>query len=262
METQTDLLQFDKNYKAVLKVWNVTSSDEPDTNDSDPALTNPILTNILNQSANVTWILDIRTRRFTFISENTRELFGYEAVNYIDKGQIFHEGIKHPEDAANSWKLICSIWNVLTVIPAANRAGYKFSYDYRIIRPDGNVVRLLEQSSVLQQDSRGDITHLLGVCTDITQWKKNGTQLASLSSSKDKQYFLFNSESDGAKSILSKREIEILKLISEGHSSKYIADKLFISFHTVNTHRQKMIEKTNTKNTGGLVQFAVCNGLI
>ena len=61
---------------------------------------------------------------------------------------------------------------------------------------------------------------------------------------------------------LSKRELEIVKLMAEGYSSKLIADKLFISFHTVNTHRQRIIEKTNSKNTGGVVQFAVSHGLI
>jgi DNA-binding CsgD family transcriptional regulator len=118
---------------------------------------------------------------------------------------------------------------------------------------------------VLHQDINGNITHLLGVCNDITQWKKNGSQLASLTSTVDQKYYLFHSDNTSAikpKSILSKRELEIVKLMAEGCSSKHIADKLFISFHTVNTHRQKMIEKTNTKNTGGLIQFASFNGLI
>ncbi len=62
--------------------------------------------------------------------------------------------------------------------------------------------------------------------------------------------------------LLSKREKEVLKLIADGYSSKIIADMLRISFHTVNTHRQKIIEKTNAPNTGGLIQFALTNKLI
>ena len=264
METQIEKLHRNKNYNAVLDIWKVNKVSEMDSTET-LTINNPFLIDILNQSTCVTWILDLRTQKFTFVSDNTLEIFGYDSADYIRDGQMFHEGIKHPDDTVNSWKLVYNIWHVLSHIPSTSRSGYKFSHDYRIIKPDGKVARLLEQSSVLQQDSDGNITHLLGVCTDITQWKRNGTQLASLSSANEKQYFLFNSdhsESKNSKSILSKRELEILKLISQGHSSKYIADKLFISFHTVNTHRQKMIEKTNTKNTGGLVQFAVCNGLI
>jgi len=55
---------------------------------------------------------------------------------------------------------------------------------------------------------------------------------------------------------LSKREKEVLKLVTAGYSSKHIADQLCISLHTINTHRKKMIGKINTKNTGELVQHA------
>lgn len=232
--------------------------------ESSPVM-NQILLNVLNQSPCVTWILDLRTEQYNFITNNTIDFFGFDSVNYQIQGRCFHESIIHPDDTQNTRKLIQNVWKVLSIIPYDQMPNYKFSHDYRIVKPDGKVVRILEQNSVLQQDASGKITHLLGVCNDITQWKKTGTQLASLSSSIDKQYFLFTSDNTTAiqpKTILSKRELEIVKLISQGHSSKFIADKLFISFHTVNTHRQKMIEKTNTKNTGGLVQFAVCNGLI
>jgi DNA-binding CsgD family transcriptional regulator len=219
---------------------------------------------ILKHSSCVTWVLDVRDQSFDFISDNTLEYFGYEHLHYATQGHRFHENIKQHDDALNISKLNDCISNVLSQVAPKNRAGYKFSYDYRIIKPNGRMVRILEQNTILRQDSQGNITHLLGSCTDISLWKKSEQQLASLISENEKQYFLFTPESAGLKreSSLSKRELEILGLLAEGRSSKYIADKLFISFHTVNTHRQKMIEKTNTKNTGGLVQFAVFNGLI
>ncbi len=62
--------------------------------------------------------------------------------------------------------------------------------------------------------------------------------------------------------ILSKRELQIVKLIAAGYKSRDIAKELFISFHTVNTHRQKMIEKTNSKNTGELIQYVMTRKLI
>ena len=255
----------DNAFKNVAELWQArTVVKEPDPSEN-PAFTVPVLLNLFNQSPCVTWILDVHTQKFNFISTNTFDYFGYQSANYVMKGQSFHEETKHPDDLQNTKKLLREILQVLAVIPTASRANYSFSFDYRIIKPNGEAVRILEHNSVLQQDSEGNITHLLGVCNDITQWKRNETQLASLSSVTDKQYFLFTSDktkSTNPKTILSKRELEIVKLISQGHSSKYIADKLFISFHTVNTHRQKIIEKTNTKNTGGLVQFAVCNGLI
>lgn len=56
---------------------------------------------------------------------------------------------------------------------------------------------------------------------------------------------------------LTKRELEVLKLISDGHSSKQISEKLFISINTVETHRKKILLKLNVKNSVGMVKYAV-----
>ncbi|SHJ67248.1 two component transcriptional regulator, LuxR family [Hymenobacter daecheongensis DSM 21074] len=61
---------------------------------------------------------------------------------------------------------------------------------------------------------------------------------------------------------LSGRELEVLKLIAEGLTNAEIADKLFTSKRTIETHRQNIIEKTQAKNTAALVKYAVNQGLI
>ncbi|MCP9764447.1 DNA-binding response regulator [Lacihabitans soyangensis] len=61
---------------------------------------------------------------------------------------------------------------------------------------------------------------------------------------------------------LSGREIEIIKLIAEEHSTNVIAEKLFLSPATVETHRHNILKKLGIKNVVGLVKFAIKNGLI
>ena len=56
---------------------------------------------------------------------------------------------------------------------------------------------------------------------------------------------------------LSRREKEILELILEEHTTQEIAEKLFISFGTVETHRRNMLIKTGARNTAGLVRIAL-----
>ncbi len=56
---------------------------------------------------------------------------------------------------------------------------------------------------------------------------------------------------------LSRREKEVLKLILDEHTTQEIADKLFISFGTVETHRRNMLIKTGVRNTAGLVRTAL-----
>ena len=61
---------------------------------------------------------------------------------------------------------------------------------------------------------------------------------------------------------ISDREMEIIKLIAEGLSNKEVADKLFLSTHTVTTHRKNIMNKLGLNNTAGLVLFAVRENLI
>ena len=58
---------------------------------------------------------------------------------------------------------------------------------------------------------------------------------------------------------LTKREREILLLICDQYTNKEIAEKLFISRRTVDGHRNKMLEKTSSKNTVGLILYAIEN---
>lgn len=61
---------------------------------------------------------------------------------------------------------------------------------------------------------------------------------------------------------LTKREVEVLKKICEGSSSKEIAEILFISRHTVETHRKNLLKKLKVKNVATLVMFCKEIGLI
>lgn len=61
---------------------------------------------------------------------------------------------------------------------------------------------------------------------------------------------------------LTKREKEILKYIAEGKSNQQIADTLFISLRTVETHRFNLTQKLDVKNAAGLVKEAIKRGLI
>jgi DNA-binding NarL/FixJ family response regulator len=66
----------------------------------------------------------------------------------------------------------------------------------------------------------------------------------------------------GKSEIFSQREREVLGLLSAGRSSKEIADTLFITERTVESHRKNMLEKANAKNTVELIAYASTLGLV
>ncbi|HET7759586.1 MAG TPA: response regulator transcription factor [Gaiellaceae bacterium] len=62
--------------------------------------------------------------------------------------------------------------------------------------------------------------------------------------------------------VLTPRELEVLKLIAEAHTSKEIADELFISIKTVDRHRQNILEKLGMRDRVELTRYAIRRGLI
>ncbi len=61
---------------------------------------------------------------------------------------------------------------------------------------------------------------------------------------------------------ISRREIEIIAALSHGMSSQEISEKLFISVHTVDTHRRNIIQKIKAKNTAHLIRKSFELGLV
>ncbi len=62
--------------------------------------------------------------------------------------------------------------------------------------------------------------------------------------------------------VLSERELEIISLIADGYTNQQVAEKLFLSAHTVNTHRKNIMAKLGVNNTAGIVMYAVKANLV
>lgn len=71
-----------------------------------------------------------------------------------------------------------------------------------------------------------------------------------------------STEKQQRQKMLSPRELEVLKHFGEGMTNREIADKLFISIRTVETHKNNIMKKINLKTTVDLVKFALKNNII
>ncbi len=82
----------------------------------------------------------------------------------------------------------------------------------------------------------------------------------------NKLKYLINKQVEPKKHVpdetLSKREKDVLKLLAKGLSNKEISEQLFISPHTVITHRKNITRKLNIKSVAGLIVYAIINEII
>jgi DNA-binding NarL/FixJ family response regulator len=62
--------------------------------------------------------------------------------------------------------------------------------------------------------------------------------------------------------VISDRELEVIRFIAEGYTNVEIADRLFLSQHTVNTHRKNIMGKLGVNNTAAIVMYAVKTKLV
>jgi DNA-binding NarL/FixJ family response regulator len=99
--------------------------------------------------------------------------------------------------------------------------------------------------------------------TAIQTIRSGGTYISPLIAG-ELQYVLAGKKSRSAplKQLLNPREIEVLKLVGQGKSSKEIGDLLFISVPTVNTHRHNLKKKLNCKTLADLVRYALQSGIV
>jgi two-component system nitrate/nitrite response regulator NarL len=73
---------------------------------------------------------------------------------------------------------------------------------------------------------------------------------------------LISKPEEEEKGVLTSREIEILRLVAKEFNSRQIAEILFISERTVETHRKNILKKTGAANLVGLIKYAYANNLI
>lgn len=216
------------------------------------------LSRISNSGYNV---FDFCKREIIFYSPNFGQMLGYSPVDYEKTGQEFFSAKIHPEDALQLSLRSVSILKVFNNFSANDKLSYKMITEYRMLNSQGKYTWLIEQYQLIELDKKGQIWLMMGV-VDISPNQEEGRgskcQLLNFRTGE----FILMDVPQKPQMELTKREMEILRLVKDGLLSKEISNKLSISFHTVNTHRQRLLEKLGANNSVEAVLFASRFGLL
>lgn len=115
---------------------------------------------------------------------------------------------------------------------------------------------------LLKNADSSEVIHGIQMVAAGKKYFSGGVTLSLASKTNTFQSALKKTNSSEKFTLLSNREIEILKAIAEGFSSKEIAKQLFISPRTVETHRTNIMKKLEVKKLAGLIRLAFQVGLI
>ncbi|MFN8282158.1 MAG: helix-turn-helix transcriptional regulator [Chitinophagales bacterium] len=185
----------------------------------------------------------------TYCNQSAYEFLGTTEAETNKLGFKYILKLVHPEN-------ISVVYNIIKFFADKDNSNKVFSHTYYIKTKNGWEWTYACVKPAILNDS-GEAKYLLGVGCSVDELLKSKKQVNSF-----KKNIGFLEENAEKYLELSMREKEVLKLICEEYTSKEIADKLFLSSLTVDTHRKNLIEKLGVKSSIGLVKYALLFDLL
>ncbi|MDR1115642.1 MAG: LuxR C-terminal-related transcriptional regulator [Tannerella sp.] len=164
-------------------------------------------------------------------------------INSIWEEEIFDR--IHPDDLMNKYLLELQFFQLLETLPVKERSDYYAVNKMRMKNSFGEYITIRHRIFYVCNRPLGNLW--LTLCFYDCSFGEPEHEAGIIVNSATGDVIKFSRENSS--SLLSKREKEILLLIEKGEMSKDIADTLFISIHTVNRHRQNILEKLRVKNS-------------
>ena len=169
----------------------------------------------------------------------------YYVTEYIETSQELDiENLVHPDDLEVVRRIDKKVWEFLDTLPEEEKLTYKYIYEMRVL-DRGKYVRMIYQMRLLA--FKDDNFLAMGMIDLAPEQSANTSVRFQIKNCLTDEVVPFTIKS-ATDVLLTPREREILALAKEGMFSKEISEKLNISIHTVNRHRQNILEKLQVDN--------------
>ena len=252
-------------YLSAKKIWNTVvekDSERPHELELELDLHKKLL-HLFQPGTYYYYVFNIFQADFELVSPGVTSVLGYDPEE-IDI-HLFLE-ILHPDDKPYFLEFERRITEFFKALPYEKIQNYKMQYDFRMRTKDNRYIRLLHQAVQIDFDE-SNFYRTLDIDTDITHIKPDGIPCFSIIGLEgEPSYYNIDITKTNALArsydLFTRKEREILKLIIENNNSREIAEKLFISPHTVNAHRKNILRKAQAQTPLELVGKAIRNGWI
>jgi hypothetical protein len=195
-------------------------------------------------------IFDMIRMKIEFTSKGSKQLLG---INPEDLTPYHFKEATHPDDLKRNDLGIAKLYRIAHELFVAKKGTSLISTNFRFRNINGNYNNQLVQCYLFYDYAPNDTVYMINVNTDIDWYKKFrngfhyyiGNDLSNLRYPDDELLKIGPFFTD--------REFEIIKLIKQGFNSEQIAEKLFVSVLTINTHRRNILDKTGKAHISDLI---------
>ena len=252
------------------KLWENTVKEKRTPTNLVPVNFNEIISEVFATGPFYYYVIDFYDFSISNISMGFKEAHGVDPDRIKSVNDIL--AFTHPDDMTLVVKAEETALAVMKEKVGMEKiTEYKFSYNFRFKTASGNYELFNHQSLGLTVDENGNFGKALNIHTNISHLTKSNNKKLSLIGLKGNPSYLnidIFAPGDSPKknpvplNKFSKRELQIIKLIANGHDTGEIAEQLFISLLTVKTHRKNILTKSGCKNAADLVARGISEGWI
>lgn len=231
---------------------------------------NEIVSAIFSTGPFYYYVIDFYDMSISNLSSGFERLHGIKVKDVVDITRILNlihiddmKFVKEAEEKALNF--------VQEKIGADKFTRYKVSYNFRMKTAEETYQLFNHQALLLSMDDNNKFMKSLNIHTNISHLtKRNNLKYSLVGLAGEPSYLNLGvyepstmiEEQAFTDNLFTKREIEIIKLLAEGYSTKTISEKLFISPTTAETHRKNILRKSGCDNSVMLVAKSICEGWI
>ncbi len=205
------------------------------------------------------------SKKYEYVCDNYEPLLGYKKQDAIDNGMVFHFSKIHPEDVPNWLKTLDDLMDfTLNKVAKSERVQCVYSWNYRIKNKYEEYVNIQVHQTPLYFDKKGKPILGYSQNTILANRKKQPMigVCKKLNGNNEYETLYYNNYSETLLiDCLTNRELDVVRLMAKGNTTKEISSKLSISTHTTATHRKNILSKMHFSSSTEIINYCNENNL-
>ncbi|RZL38669.1 MAG: LuxR family transcriptional regulator [Pedobacter sp.] len=214
------------------------------------------------------FIPDNRLMKIAAVSDNIRQLTPFTKKEWVGQGPEFLAANTHPDDFYYLLSATALVAEIHEKVAPENRGQVRVNIYCRMLDAQKNYRWTLVQYIAQYFNEDGKIESTLCLMTDLSHFKMIQSSMMTVidNNNKEHQYFKVIVKNKKLQPIalphITKREQQLLQLITKGFNTPQMAKMLNLSYHTIENHKRNLRQKTGSKTAAELVHFVMDNNLL